>query len=399
MSKNLLLVQPMAVNSIVPPNVALGRLSNFFKNLNWRVDYITTNESMYDWDKQVFNIDGSNYDRVIISQVFTFTNCRVFGCDDVIVGGGASPYPQKNLPQEMEKLPVDYSIFDPYWDNHVFGSITKGCPRNCYFCDVPKIEGNIHFNKSIDDILQNRDVEFQHLSDPFLLVAQDSNFLAWSGCIRAMDELIERDLKTCFMCANDIRLMTAEKAERLSKMNLSPEIELSNRPGRYVAKYHPRLLFAFDDIRYLKLIESGFNIMRRYADPINYGYFVFYDDRSPTGLEEFLQRITWCYDKGGKPLLSNSLRFKYPISHPTDPSKKAFVNFFTDPFAKGVEDHHYTEFAELLCFVFRFGSEEVFDSIQSGRFSWKNNGTSKIRQWANYVEYLNRDKYLKMLNM
>ncbi len=71
--------------------------------------------------------------------------------DEVIFGGTGYDI-NSRLPDEIDRLQPDYSIFKDLPDNYAYGFLTRGCPNKCPWCVVPRKEGAIHPYMDIDEI-------------------------------------------------------------------------------------------------------------------------------------------------------------------------------------------------------------------------------------------------------
>jgi hypothetical protein len=81
------------------------------------------------------------YDKVYVSKIFDFSPMPndIMASEVEIGGTGYDLY--KNLPDEIESFDPDYSIY-PNCD-YSTQLFSRGCPRKCKFCVVPRKEGNI----------------------------------------------------------------------------------------------------------------------------------------------------------------------------------------------------------------------------------------------------------------
>ena len=123
------------------PNLALMKISAYHKSIGDDVE----------WADALFG----EYDRVYKSKVFTFTedDYTPFNCE-VIKGGTGYDY-TISLPNEIDLMQPDYSIYSHLVDNRTaYGFLTRGCPNKCNFCIVHKKEGDIRPYMDIDEIAE-----------------------------------------------------------------------------------------------------------------------------------------------------------------------------------------------------------------------------------------------------
>lgn len=84
-------------------------------------------------------------DMVYMSKVFTFTPDypHPVCAGEIIKGGTGYEYPSggKPLPEEIEHIYPDYSLYPELCNNTAYGFLTRGCPRGCDFCIVKEKEG------------------------------------------------------------------------------------------------------------------------------------------------------------------------------------------------------------------------------------------------------------------
>jgi len=202
------------------PNIALMRLASYYKD-----HHVVQLNIPYYQHKQTstYEIDTSEFDMAFCSCVFDTTKQHIHG-ENIIFGG--SGVNLKALPEEIEQMPLDYSIYPS--NRTSYGFLTRGCIRNCKFCIVPKKEGYIHQVADIDDIVQHKQVKFL-----------DNNILAWPGHYKIFKDLARRKIKHQFNQGLDIRLVNEENSLLLSKLN-----------------YWGEYIFALDDVRLLNIVES-----------------------------------------------------------------------------------------------------------------------------------------------
>ena len=207
------------------PNLALMKLSTYHKSLGDSVELLKLNHPYYPNKKKVVHNIPDGYDKVYCSIIFKGTRDWIHG--DHVEYGGSGYALDKDLPNEIENLEPDYTL---YPDNEIsYGFISRGCIRNCSFCAVKKKEGYIKQVNSVDSIVRHKVVKFL-----------DNNILALPNHMDIFQELVDKKIKCQFNQGLDIRLVTDENSKLLSKLN-----------------YFGNYIFAFDNWKYLSSVERG----------------------------------------------------------------------------------------------------------------------------------------------
>lgn len=242
------------------PNLALMKLSSYYKSLKYQVDLIKLNISYYPNKKNKINyINNTFYHKTYCSVIFE--NSINFIKGENIIYGGTGYNLTTNLPEYVENLNPDYSI---YLDNDIsYGFITRGCIRNCWFCKVPQKEGSIKKVNTITQIVKHKKVKFL-----------DNNILAYDDHKLILKEIIEKKLKCCFNQGLDIRLLDSENSFLLSQI-------------KYLGEY----TFAFDDIKLKELIETKMKLLS-WRKPWQIRFFIYVHPKME--LSDTIKRIEWC---------------------------------------------------------------------------------------------------------
>lgn len=150
--------------------------------------------------------------------------------------GGAGYDIKKNLPDEVNHLMPDYSIY-PDCD-YDLGFTSRGCNRNCYFCIVPRKEGKFKINQHPS--------EFHDPSHKKIVLMDNNILLDKDWFFEVTDWILDNNLKVDFNQGLDIRLMDNDIARRI-------------RALRPVGKWH----FAFDSMDYKDYVIQGIQMLNR----------------------------------------------------------------------------------------------------------------------------------------
>lgn len=106
------------------PNLPLMKLSAYHKKAGDRVDWYNP---LIAWQEPP--------DRVYMSKVFTFTPDypHPVNAMEIIKSGTGYYYPDGGipLPQEIEHIYPDYSLYPDLCKDTAYGFLTRGCPRGC----------------------------------------------------------------------------------------------------------------------------------------------------------------------------------------------------------------------------------------------------------------------------
>lgn len=242
-------------------NMAMRRMYNFYKDSN-EVTMINLGLDGYP-SKKYQVISGVGYDKVYVSNIFdvNMNKYEVVGCNNVAIGGIGSVNPHSKLFDEIEKT-------DPFYyddEDTSQGFITRGCIRNCYFCKVPKYEGALKFYNSIESIIKHKKVKFL-----------DNNILAYGKHTEVFQYLIDRNIRCDFNQGLDFRLVNNINAELLSKLN-------------YVGEY----IFAFDDYKYITVLEEKLKILKKYITKDWKLKFYVYHNKD-MDIADLISRVEWC---------------------------------------------------------------------------------------------------------
>ena len=196
------------------PNLPLMKLSAWHKK---RGDIVRWYEPF----------DGllEKYDKVYLSKVFSFSPDYEYPiyADEVIRGGsgyaielvdGKEIYHKDrdpDLPQKIEHIYPDYSLYPEMTKDTAYGFLTRGCVRNCDFCHVCKKEG--FGSRKVADLS-----EFWNGQKNIVLC--DPNILACHDHMELLQQLIDSKAKVNFNQGLDIRIVNDCNIEFLKRIRL-----------------------------------------------------------------------------------------------------------------------------------------------------------------------------------
>ena len=246
------------------PNLALMKLSAWHKANGDAVEW---------WD------GFGQYDRVYMSKVFDETYSpdvpEPVNAVELVKGGTGYGLDNK-LPDEIEHICPDYSLYPEFTKDTAYGFLTRGCPRGCHFCIVATKEGR-------------RSCYVAELSEWWTgqknIVLLDPNLLACREHMRLLQQLIHSKAWVDFNQGLDCRLMTPENIDAINHVKLK------------------QIHFAWDYMKESEAVLRGLNLYGELAARKIHGAYatvytlVNYD----TTMEENLFRIYTLRDMGYDP--------------------------------------------------------------------------------------------------
>ena len=180
------------------------------------------------------------YDIVYQSKVFDDTyspDIEWTPMADKIVKGGTGYGLDNVLPDEVEHMYPDYSIYPELTRDTAYGFLTRGCPRGCNFCIVGDKEGRK--SRKLADLS-----EFWRGQDKITLL--DPNILACKDRMQLLDQLIESRAVVNFSQGLDIRLATNDVVDKLNRMRIKRLHFAWDNPKEDLTKYFQRFTEAYD---------------------------------------------------------------------------------------------------------------------------------------------------------
>lgn len=238
------------------PNLALMKLSGYYKKLGHTVNLIHFN------DINPNRLFCKKYDKVFISKVFTDTEVPDFMFDVPFVEYGGTGFffdKAPRLPHKIEHSFPDYHLYDKwikyemrlhgrekkyfkYYTDFSIGFLTRGCFRHCAFC-VNKNETHVYLHSPLSEFVDESRKK---------ICLWDDNILGspeWESVLRALQETGKPFL---FKQGLDIRMLTEKKAKMLAE-----------------SKYEGNFVFAFDNIADKEMIVKKLVLWNKYTKKRN----------------------------------------------------------------------------------------------------------------------------------
>lgn len=222
------------------PNLCLMKLSAYHKAQGDRVEW---------WRL------GRRYDIVYKSRVFTDTYSKdtiTVRNADLVICGGTGYGPGPNLPDAVEHICPDYSLY-PQFSDTAYGFLTRGCPRNCGFCIVSGKEGRRSVQVADLPEFWRGQTEIK-LMDPNLLACPDHEKL--------LVQLADSRAMVDFTQGLDIRLISRDNVSLLNRVRTKAVHFAWDNPAEDLTKQFQK---------FLELTNIRSHIRRRVYVLTNYG--------------------------------------------------------------------------------------------------------------------------------
>ena len=248
------------------PNLALMKLSAWHKARGDTVEW------WWGWG-------WGQYDRVYMSKVFDETYTpdiqEPLNAKEIIKGGTGYGLDNK-LPEEVEHIYPDYSIYHELTKDTAYGFLTRGCPRGCHFCVVAEKEGR-------------GSVKVANLSEWWRgqrnIVLMDPNILACPDHMELLGQLADSKAWVDINQGLDCRLLTEQNIEAINRIKLK------------------EIHFAWDYMKESESVLRGLKLYASLATRKPHGQYgtVFCLTNYDTTMEENLYRIYTLRDMGYDP--------------------------------------------------------------------------------------------------
>lgn len=246
------------------PNLALMKLSAWHKKQGDEVEW------WWGW---------SQYDVVYMSKIFDDSYSQDISEPvnaELIIKGGTGYSLSKNLPEKIEHMCPDYSIYPTLTKNTAYGFLTRGCPRACPFCIVSAKEGR-------------KSVRVADLSEWWRgqknIKLMDPNILACDEYENLLNQIEKSKAQVDINQGLDARLLTKDIVSRLNSINLKS------------------VHFAWDLMSQSEAVLKGLELYRKYGNLSERKTAVYVLTNFNTTLEEDLYRVYKLREMGLTPYI------------------------------------------------------------------------------------------------
>lgn len=262
------------------PNLPLMKISAYHKAKGDSVE----------WYEPLFHSMGEPLDIVYMSKVFgdEYTEDYPYFVNAKQVYKGGTGYHikvvdgvevfdkenHKNLPDEIEHMYPDYSLYPEYTKDMAYGFLTRGCCNNCSYCIVSQKEGLC--SRKVADLS-----EFWNGQKHIKLL--DPNILACKDHMELLQQLVDSKAKVDFTQGLDARFINAENLKLLKQIDIT------------------MLHFAFDFMKFEKQIVKGLKLAKEVLEIDERKAVVYMLTNFDTTIEEDLYRVQKIKELGYMP--------------------------------------------------------------------------------------------------
>ena len=264
------------------PNIALGKIARYHKqrgdNVEWAIPF-------------------THYDILYKSKVFNFSPDDLTCYDaDRLVKGGTGYDIASRLPDEIDLLQPDYSIYPHIPADTAYGFLTRGCPNKCKWCVVPRKEGLIRPYMDVDEIaIEGRNK----------LVLMDNNILACGDyAMEQLHKIVHKGYRIDFNQAMDARLVTDDFAKILAQV-------------KWIDR---RIRFGCDTFSQIQDCERAIKLIKSYGYKGEFFLYTMLNDN----FNECYERITYWWRRNRecrKNHTANIYPYAQPYRDPDNPNR------------------------------------------------------------------------------
>lgn len=254
------------VDSYHYPNLALMKISAYHKAQGDEVEWW--------WG-------FGQYDRVYMSKVFDSTYTRdadePWNAKEIIKGGTGYGLENK-LPDEIEQMYPDYSLYPDLTRDTAYGFLSRGCPRGCPFCIVKDKEGRKAYK--VADLSEWWNGQKN-------IVLMDPNILACREHLDLLGQLAQSGAWVDINQGLDARMLTEANIEALNRVKIK------------------NIHFAWDLMDQSEAVLKGLSLYRELGKKTRHGSYgtVYVLTNYNTTMEENLHRVYTLRDLGFDPYI------------------------------------------------------------------------------------------------
>lgn len=262
------------------PNLPLMKISAYHKSIGDSVE----------WYEPLIHSLGEPLDKVYMSKVFSdeYTPDYPYYVNAKEIIKGGTGYSMKivndkeqfdteshnNLPNEIEHIYPDYSLYPQYTKDTAYGFLTRGCCNNCSFCIVSKKEGIC--SHKVADLS-----EFWNGQKNIKLL--DPNLLACKEHLDLLQQLVDSKAVVDFTQGLDARFLNEKNIELLKQIRIK------------------MIHFAFDFMKFEKQIVKGLTLAKEQLNISDRKAVVYMLTNYDTTIEEDIYRINKIRELGYMP--------------------------------------------------------------------------------------------------
>lgn len=246
------------------PNLALMKISAYHKAKGDDVEW------WWGW---------GNYDRVYKSKVFDDTYSTDIP-DPVntkeLIKGGTGYGLDNKLPDDIEHMYPDYSLYPELTKDTAYGFLSRGCPRGCPFCIVNDKEGRKSYK--VADLS-----EWWYGQKNIVLC--DPNLLACREHMNLLKQLADSKAYVDVNQGFDARMLTEDNIEAIKQIKLK------------------EIHFAWDLMNQSTYVLNGLELWKKHGKKVSHGSWgtVYVLVNFNTTMEENLYRVYTLRDMGFDP--------------------------------------------------------------------------------------------------
>lgn len=296
---NYLLIEPMV--KAKAPNIALMKWARWCEMKNYSYQYVRGKvKPDIKPDKMlmscIFSYHSSKYENtinfyrklfpatpLIVGGVFPTLNPKWFSdrWSQIFINGEREVCVYRGLHPEVENMTPKYNVEitsegKSFYDrDKIVLYSSRGCPNNCGYCAVPRVEGDMKSFRSIKHAL---DAGRNEIPDAKSVVLYDNNFTEQKYFDNIVDELIKFGLPIDIHGLH-VESFTEHQAKRLSKLKWAGQ----GRNGP------PYLRFSFDKLEYSENIERAANLAAKYKIKATFFCYMLFNFTDSPG--DFWKRI------------------------------------------------------------------------------------------------------------